>query len=199
MRIVFAVPEHREFMQTGTPSEPILAEAAAKLLNETCHLDHIAPHVLSKAFEHGFLAQGERGEMVARLLWTLTHDKPLQNSDDNEEVVFHKPIHLLEFLRNLFHENHLQTVLDAKPVGDKDGPTLSQAFKEAYIHFSHFMDAVDHDIELQQVYQLLLRGAALDCRRNQRSIDFLTLILFGSLHENRQIKHVRPASSGQEL
>lgn len=39
---------------------------------------------------------------------------------------------------------------------------------------------MDYDVELQEVYRPLLRGVALSCRRNYRSFDFLTPILFGS-------------------
>ncbi|KIJ14749.1 hypothetical protein PAXINDRAFT_12577 [Paxillus involutus ATCC 200175] len=173
MRIVFAVPEHHEFMRTGTPSEPILAEAAAQLLNQSrSSLENLAPKVLCQAFEHGFLARGERGEMVGCLLWTLAHDKVLRGPQVGA-VHFHRPISVIEFLRSLFHENHWPTILNARPVGNQEGPPLSDAFKEAYIHFSHFMDAGQHHvIKLQQVYRLLLRGAALNCRRNQPGIDF---------------------------
>lgn len=74
----------------------------------------------------------------------------------------------------------MEAVLKVRPIGDKNGPFLEEAFKDACIHFSHFMDPADYKvIELHQVYKLLLRGAALSCRQNQRSVDFLTPILFG--------------------
>ena len=80
MRIIFAVPNHREYMRAGTPSEPILAEAAALLLNaRTNRMQELAPTILNVAFERGFLARGERGELVARLLWTLAHDQAARN------------------------------------------------------------------------------------------------------------------------
>ena len=187
MRIVFAVPSHLEYMRTGIPSEPVLAEAAARLLNwglggnSDKHMKTLAPTVLNKAFERGFLARGERGEMIARLLWTLAYDEVAKGGHSlNDPVVFHQPIKVLDFLRKLFHGNHWDEILNAKPMGDPDGPSLSEAFKSAYICFSHFMDAVDHHINLRNVYRLLLRGAALSCQRNQRSIDFLTPILFGT-------------------
>ena len=181
MRIVFAIPEHREYMRAGTPSEPILAEAAAQLLNSSPRepLDKLAPNALNEAFQNGFLARGERGEMVGRLLWTLAHDQVSRKNNEYGEVTFHKPILVLDFLRALFHNDHWEVILNAKPMGDENGPTLSQAFDKAYIQFSHFVDTVDLNVELQQVYRLLLRGAALSCKRGQESIDFLTPILFG--------------------
>lgn len=184
MRIVLAVPRHREFMWTGAPSEPVLAETAAQLLNWNPNLP-VVPWALYSAFQQGILAREQREEIVARMLWTLAHDKVLLPSDSEpvaeySEIMFHKPISVLDFLRNLFHQDHWQKISSARPVGDANGPTLEQAFENAYIHFSHFMDAMDDNINFKRIYQLLLRGAALICPRNQCSIDFLTPILFGS-------------------
>ena len=81
MRIVFAAPEHHDFIHSGTPSEPILAEAAAQLLNEL-KVELVTPDVLRNAFQKGFLAQGEWEEVVGRLLWTLAHDWVLRDSMD---------------------------------------------------------------------------------------------------------------------
>ena len=38
MRIMYVAPEHNEFIRSGEPSEPLLAEAAAKFMNE-CGFD----------------------------------------------------------------------------------------------------------------------------------------------------------------
>ena len=38
MRIMYVAPEHNEFIWSGAPSEPLLAEAAAKFVNE-CGFD----------------------------------------------------------------------------------------------------------------------------------------------------------------
>ena len=182
MRIVFTVPDHHEYMRTGTPSEPILAEAAAQLLNRESilPLDQLAPKVIDKGFQRGILARGERGEMVGRLLWTLAHDQVSRNNPKPGVVEFHTPIRVLDFLHALFHKDYWGEILNAKPMGNKDGPALSEAFDNAYIQFSHFMDAVDDNVGLEQVHRLLLRGAALSCQHNQKSIAFLTPVLFGS-------------------
>lgn len=82
LRIVFAVPSHREFMRTGSPSEPLLVEAAGWFLDPglTDQLLVDAPRMLSKAFEKGLLAKGERGEMVVRLFWIAAHDVAINNT-----------------------------------------------------------------------------------------------------------------------
>ena len=39
MRIAFNIPEHNDYINSGTPSEPLLAEAAAMFMNVYHHVD----------------------------------------------------------------------------------------------------------------------------------------------------------------
>ncbi|KAG9095486.1 hypothetical protein FRC06_009760, partial [Ceratobasidium sp. 370] len=71
MRVVYSIPRHREYMHTGSPSEPILAEAAARHLNpinQRSQISQLGPMNLAIACQKGFLARGERGELYGRLL-----------------------------------------------------------------------------------------------------------------------------------
>jgi hypothetical protein len=103
MCVAFAVPKHREFLRSGTPSEPLLAEAAAWLLNAKNTFQHKAPDYLSKVMECGLLARGERGEMVARLFWTMAHDNVIRSSREIDQVglSYHQPILLLDWLKEM--------------------------------------------------------------------------------------------------
>lgn len=190
MRVVFAVPEHRKFMRTGTPSEPILAETAARILNTDSTgetrlvIDTLAPEILAQSLQRGLLARGERGEMVTRLLWTIAHDKAIQSmygmKRSEGHLRFHRPISVIEFLKALFHKDHHEVILNAKPVGDPEGPPLREAFKDAYLNFTHFALAADSQvIQVSQIFRTLLRGTAIQCRNNQESIDHVTAVLFG--------------------
>ncbi|KAG5653201.1 hypothetical protein H0H81_001752 [Sphagnurus paluster] len=55
LRVVLAIPEHREFMRACTPSEPLLAEAARLLLKEVEDPLTRVPYLLLGAFSSGFL------------------------------------------------------------------------------------------------------------------------------------------------
>jgi hypothetical protein len=68
MRVVFNIPGLRHFPWSGYPSELMLAEAAARLLNESNDIINEVPRILQSAVESGFLARGDRGELVARTL-----------------------------------------------------------------------------------------------------------------------------------
>lgn len=180
MRVVFTVSESLDAVRTGTPSEPVVAEAAARLINSEVNFQELPPRVLARAFEKGYVADGERAEMVGRLLWTLAHDTALRYTPWRDTVHYHKPLSVINFLKSLFHQDHWNTILNARPLDNEDGPPLLQAFKDAYIHFSHFVDGRGCKVmQLEEVYKLLLRGAALHCDRKNGSINFLAPILFG--------------------
>ncbi len=190
MRIVYAVPEHRKFVHSGYPSEPVLAEAAAQLLNRTdteetsnrANIATLGPEILQRADNSRYLTRGERGEMVGRLLMTIAHDSAISRTNPKSAVMFHKPVKLLDFLRQLFHPKYHQTLLNAHPVNALTGSSsLEAVFQDAYISFSHFALAGDTAvIKLNLLYLTLLRGMAYQCAPHQTSIDLIGAIHFGN-------------------
>ncbi|KAF8747255.1 hypothetical protein RHS01_11366 [Rhizoctonia solani] len=177
MRIVYAIPEHREYMRTGSSSEPVLAEAAARYLYE---------------IHGGFLAKGERGELCGRLLMTIAHDialmkKPYSFESPLEDPLprFHRPIPLLDFLLALFAEEHHSMVLNATPIlSQGDAETLETRFQDAFVSFSHFALAENSDVFRADALQVaLFRGVALQAKDNQPSIDAVIPIHMGSTEQ----------------
>ncbi|KAF8343858.1 uncharacterized protein EI90DRAFT_3114456 [Cantharellus anzutake] len=191
MRVVYAIPEHREFLHGGSPSEPILAEAAARHLNyppDRPGIEQRGPEILAWACKKGLLAKGERGELCGRLLVTIAHDialKPLQATDKySSNPHFHRPVPVLDFLKALFTGDIFHDViLDAHAVTDKaDVPTLGTAFAESYIFFSHFALAGDSEmLSAPNLAVALLRGMALQAKDNQESIDAVIPVHMGPL------------------
>ncbi|ETW78247.1 hypothetical protein HETIRDRAFT_120113 [Heterobasidion irregulare TC 32-1] len=178
-RVVFAVPKHRQFMRTRTPSEPILAETAARFLNIDRHGE-----MQLRIDELGYLALSERGEMVTRLLWIIAHDKAIESmygmNVSEGYLRFHRPISVIAFLKSLFHEDHHKEILNATPVGGPNGASLEETFKDAYLNFTHFALAADSEVlRASQIFQLLLRGTAIQCRNNKDMIHHVVPILFG--------------------
>ncbi|KAJ6531943.1 hypothetical protein B0H19DRAFT_1189266 [Mycena capillaripes] len=188
LRVAFVVPEHREFMFTGTPSEPLLVEAVSQFMDPggTNHLQTTAPDLLASFYAEGFLAKGERGEVVARLLWILARDA-VSNRLWSEEaqtssppstldpgVRFHRPILVLDWLKALLHPRHHQTVLAARPMGDSNGLTLREAFQDVWINFTHFTRAGDYKvIQDGTLWKNLVRSMAYQCAPNQHSVDLV--------------------------
>ncbi|CUA71726.1 PH and SEC7 domain-containing protein 1 [Rhizoctonia solani] len=195
MRIIYAVPVHREFMRTGYSSEPILAEAAAVYLDGTNHKAGIAisgPRILADNIQKGFLAKGERGELCGRLITTIAHDLATRECLDIDmtsplaqgpQPEFHRPVPVLTFLRALFAPLHHDTILQASPVtgeDDKDS-TLQSVFNDAFVCFSHFALADDSEmLEARCLQTALFRGMAMQAKDNQVSIDAVIPIHMGS-------------------
>src|ERR1700721_269103 len=130
-------------MWSGYPSEPILAEAAARLLNPV-H-DHPimkqAPEILESALNTGLLARGERGELVARALFTVAHDRAIMQRTPEVQGTshFHRPLPLVMLLENLLAPDIWHKVRSAKPFyAFSDDPTLEDAFKAPWETFPHF-------------------------------------------------------------
>ncbi|CUA77698.1 hypothetical protein RSOLAG22IIIB_06735 [Rhizoctonia solani] len=198
MRVIYAMPEHREYMRTGSPSEPILAEGAAMHLEkrserfmETGILE-AGPRILADSCNVGLLEGDERGELCGRLLLTIAHDLVIQELPDSgeSETIYHRPIPVLAFLRALFAKPHHDALLNATPVhfnvsseGLNEPRILEEAFKNAYVSFSHF--AVVNDVEaldLSQLQYSLIRGCAIQVEKG-RSIDAIIPIHIGDIRD----------------
>ncbi|CAE6428764.1 unnamed protein product [Rhizoctonia solani] len=192
LRVVYAIPEHRHFMHTGSPSEPILAEAASRYLNAPGKPDITTegPKWLSTQVEKGFLARGERGELAGRLLVTCAHDLALNDKvkPASFEPQYHRPVPVLDFLRALFHEDHHKLILQAMPVldrivaGQSTASPLGSAFSESYVFFSHFVLAEDSEmLDIFSLATALVRGMAIQAKDGQESIDAVIPIHMGPL------------------
>jgi hypothetical protein len=183
MRVALTVPKHRQYMWTCAPSEPFLAEAAARV----CDLETEAPTILSNHFASNVLARGERGETTARVYWTYAHDRVIRKMDsptDPNAPRYHRPIPVLSLLLQLFHPKFHDEILKARPAGDSKGPELQVAFKDAFVHFSHFAIAGNEEMLcVDDMYAALIRGMALQSVQNQRSIDAVIPIHMGKLDD----------------
>ncbi|CAE6434770.1 unnamed protein product [Rhizoctonia solani] len=190
LRVVYSIPEDRTYIHTGSPSEPVLAEAAGRFLS-TQNLGGVVlegPRQLSNALTQGFLARGERGELVGRLLVTAAHDIALENlygelKLTHNKACYHRPIPVLEFLRALFAQQHHSKIMGAACVTREPGTgSLAAAFSESYVFFSHFARA--EDAEMLSAFGLataLVRGMALQAKEGQISIDAVIPIHMASL------------------
>lgn len=180
LRIVFCVPDHRHFMETGTPSEPMLAEAAALLIGK--HGVNTLK-VLRNAFNSGLIAKGERGEILTRHLLIKAQQRAAKIADVTESgFLYHRPLPLLAFLRALLTPEAFEIVRKATPVDDTENKTTFEvAFKDAFINFSHFSLAGDFKVvEIDTLCKFFARGTALQCADNQRMFDSMAPTAFAS-------------------
>ncbi|CAE6420460.1 unnamed protein product [Rhizoctonia solani] len=189
MRVVYAIPEHREYMRTGSPSEPILAEAAGRRLSELDgKIMEAGPKILAESCQKGFIARGERGELCGRLLLTIAHDLAIPKGLDAQDPNYHRPIPVIDFLCALFAKSHRSTVLGATPINSdpstslNDPLALGKRFENAYVSFSHFELARDSNVLGASLLQYsLIRGCAIQAKEGQVSIDAVIPIHMGGV------------------
>ncbi|KAF8684561.1 hypothetical protein RHS04_01240 [Rhizoctonia solani] len=192
MRMVYSISEHREYMHTGAPSEPVLAEAAGRYLSSAgLNLKGVSvegPRRLWEELSNGLMARGERGELAGRLLLTSAHDIALKSCYGAYEPKkntpwYHRPIPVVAFLEALFGEEHHQLIMETKSTNPQGQvQKLSTAFAGCYVFFSHF--GLADDTEMISEYGLavaLLRGVALQAKDGQESVDAVIPIHMGAL------------------
>jgi hypothetical protein len=180
MRTVYSISEGREVIRAGYPSEPILAEAAARQLHTWTSTSHQNPmlEILSENLKHDLLARGEMGEVVGRLLLMTARDAAVikNASDDPSTVHFSRPVSVVSFIQHLFPEQIANNYLNCAPdnMSSKYGLTFKDAFKDAVIAFTHFQKAGDDSsFSRDAALGAFLRGSAIICRNNAPLVDVI--------------------------
>lgn len=188
---ILCIPIHRHYMHCIHPPEPILAEAAAQLLEVPKNFGRIV-EISNIAFDTilaGGNSRGLRGEYVARLLLTAAHDRAVlqqisaSNNSMDGQLKYTQPVKVLEFLKCLLKEDFHSLILQMKTKRKPEGITmdLQTAFTDAYINFTHYM-RVENDVnaDYHLAWNALARSAALQCYQNQESVDIIIPILLSN-------------------
>jgi len=182
LRVANVIPAHREYVISSTPSEPIVAEAAAQVLRGQNMVNLLALHV-----REGLIEKGQRGELVARLLLTLAHDQALENMEIDHkpnqgrlEKLYTSPIPVVTFFRALFSQQYVDKLLLRRADNNPRGLTFEEAFRDAYVMFTHFGKAAD-DWCMSHAFMFLAlcRNMAISCREGMEYADLCIPIHFG--------------------
>ncbi len=185
MRIAYSVPQHRAYMRSGTPSEPILAEAAAQLMKYVKD----APKTLADFVNKGLVDKGHAGELAARLLLTLAYHQAIRLPAPKEIYLRHSQgCKLSTFLTALLGPDNYELLsasrADDQSIGEKR--TFKDYFKDARVRFTHFGRANDSKvITVKFLWAAFLRCMAVQCSVNQPSIDIIIPVL---IDENRLVE-----------
>ncbi|KAF8329825.1 uncharacterized protein EI90DRAFT_3062127 [Cantharellus anzutake] len=184
MRTVFSIPTHRDYMRSGYPSEPWLAEAAAQGME---NLQSLQPDFIFKTLEEvmnqGIIDIGERGEVIARAMIMRAYDRAVGKSrlppytKDDKFIKFSRGCRLIDFIECLFSADAAQDVLASLPI---TGGTvnLGEQFKNAQIRFTHFARLHSEDVvSTAGCIAGIVRCAASVTQRGQPSIDMMIPIV----------------------
>ncbi|KAF8331025.1 uncharacterized protein EI90DRAFT_2996148 [Cantharellus anzutake] len=175
MRLLTGLSAGNAILYTHSPSEPILALGAARLL----YHPHAPKERLSSVLETlstdlclaGLVEKGSMGELAARFLLLTARDftAPIDKKRHRNLL---KPVRLLDVLQILFGNN------------DWCDQSLKTAFRDAFVNFTHWTatkNVLPETPSRKLLSNLWARGAILQCCINQTSIDFLCPVYFGSV------------------
>jgi len=170
MRIAYSVPQHRRYMYSGYPSEPILAEAAASVWADIQREGGYIPAILERYINAGLIRKDERGELVARLLLLLAFDAAVQRAGGE---LYTTEVKLIDFLRELFGDHHYDnTIAKSKPSAGQI--PFDEAFKDAYVRFTHFGRNRNATLaNTKGASAAILRSMAIQCHSGQEMIDII--------------------------
>lgn len=192
MRVVFSVSRNRAIISTGSPSEPLVAEAAAEIMH-SCLKNSSKPYMdvwklLVQFVDGGLVAQGTIGELIGRVLSIFAMDEAIQALTDWRELKYQTPVTVAAYYKALLTDDAWEALRQSVPINrtnlSKESGTKSfeDAFAGAYFHFSHYGKANDTTpMNDKHAWALWLRGVAILCQHNHKLTDRAIPIFFSNL------------------
>jgi hypothetical protein len=182
MRIAFSVLKDRGYLRSGYPSEPLLAEAAARQMHEFqkhSSEPNLMAHLLKSEFESGLLAQGQRGEVVVRQLVSEAFRRGVLNDHPNDsQPHFSNGCKLTTFVKQLFSEEYANQILESVPDNLESSTTFADAFEDAIVRFTHFGRMADNTgTTTHAMWLAFVRCMAMICWSSQRTVDIIIPVL----------------------
>ncbi|KDQ14213.1 hypothetical protein BOTBODRAFT_175000 [Botryobasidium botryosum FD-172 SS1] len=182
MRTAFSIPSHYEYMHSGYPSEPILAEAAARqLFSFRSHTDtNPVLEILKRETRSGLLDMDERGEVTARVLLTDAYDRAIERECGRmpEQGCGDRPPHYSAgckfetFIEELYERDAAQQFLDSQSDNTSGGLTLRKMLKDASVRFTHWTKLGDEaGITTSGMYAAFLKCTAFVSCTSQGTVN----------------------------
>ncbi len=178
MRVVYTILDNGDCILSGMPSEPMLAEAAALEMNDPelpGSARDTAGFLLRQNARNGILRlDGGRGvELVAQLLLTSAYDKAIKTSQ--QHIFFYsKGVTVEDFIKALFSAKYAEEVLSCKPCAGSGEVPLKDAFRNAYIRFTHFaLHGEGNHIDTYVALAALVRGMAVQASHDEGVINIM--------------------------
>jgi len=168
MRLCIAATVGLDKMITITGSEPLLAEAAYQLMEDTgkSAVRHLAEHS-----DLNCIDRGRRGELVAILLI-------MQAYDAARKISRKRWVSVANFMQALLPPSSYTTLLGSAPTSrpmDFDTTeTFEEIFKDYGLWFNHVIKIEDKGmISIDHLWKFVTRGAMILCATSQEGIDIV--------------------------
>src|SRR6202022_1574692 len=210
LAVLTRTDSENHFFRTLYPSEPILAEASARLTygnGWAGPLSALVHYVRGGVVEAGF-----KGELLTKIVCLMAMDNVLGQAVIPEgQWQFSRPVTVSEFLNHLIIPLHDHSTFSEGLKGVQFGKELQpgtlniddtklRRFLDGYVFFNHFIR-----VEVKLSYSMLVhawnRGAAIMCMTNTKGIDHVIPvmldttgdIIFGPLHGPWEKEHIQQA------
>jgi hypothetical protein len=187
MRVVLGMDRRAGIMHTMSPSEPIIANAAMQHLCIQMNWSTSIFTLVKELIEKGIVEKGLKGELYARLVLILAHDRirrlQEQNNQefegtDSDEEVDPDPYSLTTFTVREF----LMALYGSNKFFEKIDGTILQA-RMNFTHFASTHESLRPDVISNLLVDLLRCSAALQLSPVQATYDILIPIYFGDESE----------------
>jgi len=170
MRLCLAATAGRDTLVTTAGSEPLLAEAAYELMEET---QSNPVHHLEKHSDLNCVDRGRRGELVAALLIMRACDAARAASSGQRWV----PVDV--FMEELLPPVEFNILKKSFPTfyREKEKAKFAAMFKNYGIWFNHVIKVEkDKMFSAKHLWKFITRGALVLCPNNQEGIDIVVPI-----------------------
>lgn len=177
MRMAFSVPNHRRYLYSGTPSEPVLAEACAQLLAQWRKARRTTtPELLLPFIASGMIEKGPRGELLARVLLTDAYDRAAEkNVLVSHLPPYSQPVTVRAFLQELFTPHHAAAILASLPDNVSNRLSLGEELGDGQIRLCQWvqMSGGKEACTTFSAWTGLARGEAIICPTGYASVDLI--------------------------
>jgi hypothetical protein len=95
------------------------------------------------------------------------------------EPIYHSWVSVLDFLKELFADRVYERIIEIKPLGQPEGRTLEEAFRNAVVRLTHYVRLSQLNLfNAANVRKAFLRGMGLVGAQSQKLVDILIPVLF---------------------
>ncbi|KAF8455533.1 hypothetical protein BGX38DRAFT_1140442 [Terfezia claveryi] len=191
LRVILEMDSDNGLLHTNTPSEPVVSEALAYLLNSGKGAMRVwsdSLHTLvNKLLSPGLIDNGRTGELAMRIHLIIARDRLLAQNISTDTYSFAVQFTLPSFLKILFTKPISDQILSAKARSSqkraqRTGMSAQDVFQTAYLNFSHFISTesnLTRETMGELLHGLMFHQAALQMRFNGADWDLLIPIYIG--------------------
>jgi hypothetical protein len=166
MRLCTIATSDFKLLFTTTGSEPLLAEAAFKVVNKSTKspIYHLSQHMDTSCVNYG-----ERGELVAALLVMQARDAVASATESRWVTVG-------DFMKKLLGDSaaRIDSVVPSFARPGEGENTLANTFADSRIWFNHVLKVKNMNlINVRYLWRFITRGAMILCANCQRGVDLV--------------------------